>query len=374
MNDRRRAAASTTAPFVPRTALRQVLRRRSVTPGPQFEPLPPAPGDPPYRRELAEVLSPETLLAIDRDEEVRFHCVGDTGGWRDPRPQRRIADAMVTQLCGPAPPHFFYHLGDIVYPHGEEANYRSQFFAPYAAYEAPIFAVPGNHDGEVTAFSRADPLEPFMRTFCSSSPPLHDAAIAVPRPASAQPNVYWTLVHDWLSVIGLYTNVHEDGEIAADQLDWLAGELSAAPPGVTLILTVHRPVYSVDIVHGSNLSLGDALDDCFARSGRVPDAVLSAHSHNYQRFRRRVGTRDVPYVVAGAGGFHERHQVGTGIGALPATFPGLPEVTLEAYDCSRYGFMTVMAGPAGARGVYTVVANDGAVEFDAFPIVPARST
>ncbi len=155
---------------------------------------------------------------------------------------------MVRQLSGRSPAHFFYHLGDIVYPHGEEANYRSQFFAPYAASEAPIFALPGNHDGEVMKFSGADPLEPFMRTFCSSSPPLHDAAIAVPRAASAQPNVYWTLIHDWLRVIGLYTNVHEDGEIADDQLDWLTGELAATPPEVTLILTVHRPVYSVDVV------------------------------------------------------------------------------------------------------------------------------
>ncbi len=78
--------------------------------------------------------------------------------------------------------------------------------------------------------------------------------------------------------------------------------------------------------------------------------------------------------MAGAGGFHERHQVGTGIGELPATFPGLSDVTLEAYDCSRYGFLTVTAGPAGARAVYTVIAADGAVEFDAFPIVPARNT
>ena len=171
----------------------------------------------------------------------------------------------------------------------------------------------------------------------------------VPRPISGQPNVYWTLVHAWVRIIGLYTNVHEDGEIAADQLDWLTGELAATPPGVTLILAMHRPVYSVDVVHGSNLDLGDALDSCFARAGRAPDAVFGAHSHNYQRFQRRVGGRDIPYVVAGNGGFYERHGIGTGLPVAPVEFPGLPGVTLRAHDCTRHGFMTVVARPGGRR-------------------------
>lgn len=365
----RRPAASEVASAAP-SAQAQVLRRRPVTPGDTFEPLPEPRGAWPYRRELADVLAPDQLDAIRRGGTLRFHCVGDTGGWRQPGPQLQVAAAMARDLQGPKPAHFFYHLGDIVYPHGEEANYGSQFFAPYGGYAAPIFAIPGNHDGEAVE-SRCSSLDPFLKTFCSTSPPLHDASVTLPRPQPAQPHVHWTLVHDWVRIIGLYTNVHEDGEIAEDQLGWLTEELRAAPRGVTLILAVHRPVYSVDIEHGSNLDLGDALDRCFVDADRVPEAVFAAHAHNYQRFARMVRGRSIPYLVAGSGGFYERHEVGAGAPAPSDVIPGLPGVTLEAYQCTSYGYMTVAAGPAGAEVVYVTVSERGVREHDRFSIVPA---
>jgi hypothetical protein len=312
------------------------------------------------------------MAAIDRAGRVRFHCVGDTGGWRDGRSQRGVAEAMADELHGHSPVDFFYHLGDVVYPHGEEAGYRSQFFAPYAAYSAPIFAVPGNHDGELTPGSRAGTLAGFLKAFCSPSLPLRDAALRLPRPIAAQPNVYWTLTHDWLWIVGLYTNVPEGGQLAADQLAWLVGELSAAPAEVTLILAMHQPVYSADVVHGSNLELGELLEGCFVRAGRVPDAVFTGHAHNYQRFARRLNGRTIPYLVAGSGGFHERHGVGTGVPDLPATFAGLTGVTLESFQCSEHGFMTVSARRTGAEVVYSTVSDGQARHFDSFQIAPGR--
>ena len=35
----------------------------------------------------------------------------------------------------------------------------------------------------------------------------------------------------------------------------------------------------------------------------MPHAVLSGHVHNYQRFTRRLGGRQIPYVVEGRGGY-----------------------------------------------------------------------
>ena len=114
----------------------------------------PAVGPPPFRLRLADVLDADQLASIDRVGLIRFHCVGDTGGWRDGARSAGWPTRWSSELHGRAPVDFFYHLGDVVYPHGEEAGYRSQFFAPYADYSAPIFAVPGNHDGELTAASR----------------------------------------------------------------------------------------------------------------------------------------------------------------------------------------------------------------------------
>jgi hypothetical protein len=351
------------------TALAQMTQRRSITPDESFVALPAPVGAPPYRRGLADVVGPAGAEEIARAGVMRFHAVGDTGGHVDPRPQRRVATAMVRELADDVPARFFYHLGDVVYPHGEEAHYRAQFFTAYAGYTAPIFAVPGNHDAEAPSMS----LGGFLKTFCSVTPPLHDAGIAPLRPLPRQPHVYWTLVHDWVRIIGLYSNVPEGGQFAAEQLRWLIEELRAAPPDVTIILAMHQPVYAADVTHGSNLTLADALEACFAEAGRVPDAVFTGHAHNYQRFARRLGDRRIPYVVAGAGGYYERHALAEGLSGLPASFPGLGGVTLEAYEDQAHGFMTVTVTPAGAEAAYTAVTEGSAVVVDSFRI-GARAT
>ncbi len=349
-----------------KTALSQVSQRRPIVPGDGFVALPEPSGPPPYRRALVDVIGRQPVEEIARAGVMRFHAVGDTGGHVEPRPQRRVAAAMAGELHEPVPARFFYHLGDVVYPHGEGTNYGSQFFSAYADYAAPIFAVPGNHDAE----SPRPSLSPFVRTFCSDAPPLHDAAARIPRPAPRQPHVYWTLIHDWLWIVGLYSNVPEGGQFAAEQVGWLIDELRSAPSDVTLILAMHQPVYAADVTHGSNLTLADALGEWFAEAGRVPDAVFTGHAHNYQRFARRHGGREIPYVVAGAGGFYERHAIAPGVtrSALAVSFPGLDGVTLEAYEDEAHGFMTVTVTPHGAEVAYTAVTEGATAVVDSFRI------
>ena len=314
--------------------------------------MPPAPGPSPYRLDLADVVGPGAIARIERAGQLRFHCVGDTGGHENPIPQRAVSAAMSTELIGPAPASFLYHLGDVVYPHGEAAGYESQFIGAYADYDAPILGVPGNHDGEVAPGSSARPLDAFAAQFCAPS-----TAIAPEhgRPPQRQPNVHWTLTHPWVTIIGLYTGVPDGGQLDESQRRWLTDELCAARPDVTLLMAMHHPVFSADTVHGSNLELRDALDACFARAGRHPDAVLSAHAHNYQRYSRRVEGREIPYLVAGSGGFPELHGLGYGVPEPPASFAGLPGVSLEAYRHSTFGFLTVTASARGARIDYNAV-------------------
>jgi hypothetical protein len=58
---------------------------------------------------------------------------------------------------------------------------------------------------------------------------------------------------------------------------------------------------------------------------------------------------------------------------LPASFPGLEGVTLEAYEDQAHGFMTVTVTPAGADVAYTAVTESSAAVVDSFGI-GARAT
>jgi hypothetical protein len=117
-----------------------------------FQKLPPPPGKAPYRLDLKDVVDGPTYDAIVAANHLVFHASGDTGGVKDPHPQEYVAYAMEEDFYhDPADPSvnpaFFYQLGDCVYFNGESSQYYSQFYDPYEHYLAPIFAVPGNHDG-----------------------------------------------------------------------------------------------------------------------------------------------------------------------------------------------------------------------------------
>ena len=82
------------------------------------------------------------------------------------------------------------------------------------------------------------------------------------------------------------------------------------------------------------------LDSIALRCGVWPHAVLSAHTHTYQRYTRTVKTMQIPYVVEDNGGY----RVGP---ALPGADKAvgkrvrtrLDNVRFEALDVKHYGFL-----------------------------------
>src|SRR6266700_3102511 len=305
-----------------------------------FEPLPFPTGTYPYRLDLVDVV-PGAAEALSGDRPLVFHCVGDTGGIKDPAPQLAVAAAMEADLHAPdgQPPLFFYHLGDVVYFFGDRSEYYPQFYEPYAGYPIPIFAIPGNHDGSVAPGSPDPSLTGFVDNFCATDPHLTPEAEEVDRHTMTQPNVYWTLLTPRVTIVGLYTNVPEGGRIQNDQAAWLQEELRAADPGLPVIVALHHPVYSLDSVHGGDPDIQRVLDTAFAGAQRVPDAVFTGHVHNYQRFVRDHDGRQVLYIVSGAGGYHNLHRV-----VVPAAQQAVVQpdgVALVSHCDDRYGFMRI---------------------------------
>ena len=93
--------------------------------------------------------------------------------------------------------------------------------------------------------------------------------------------------------------------------------------------------------------------------------MLSAHAHNYQRFTRTVGKREVPYVIAGNGGHGLGKLTTKRSGALrvPKLIDGDEggdRVTLENYDDQDYGYLRIVADAKQLRIEYHP-ASDGAL-------------
>jgi hypothetical protein len=102
--------------------------------------------------DLSDAYGPHGSQVVDQIQKagkIIFHCCGDSGASnaRKYANELRVAD-QVSIDCARSNddnrPAFLYHLGDVVYSFGEAQYYYDQFYEPFRAYPAPIFAIPGN--------------------------------------------------------------------------------------------------------------------------------------------------------------------------------------------------------------------------------------
>lgn len=338
--------------FVPRFGKAKIESVTLPTPNKneKFYELPEPTGSAPYHLALNKVIQKEEIKRIDNSGHISFHIVGDTGGTKSSAAQHLVEFAMESDFDHNDPsknPSFLYNLGDVIYKFGEASEYYSQFYEPYAHYPAPIFAIPGNKDGDVAPNSTENSLEAFVNNFCAKRKEVTRDAGDIDRDPMIQPNVYWTLDAPFVTMIGLYSNVPDGGVIKEDQFDWFKNELITAPKDKALIVSVHHAPFSADDEHSGSDTVLKVLDKAIRQSNRIPDIILSGHVHNYQRFTRNLDHKgrkyEVPYLVVGTGGhmkLHpmQKHQNGNRI-IVPFRLPDRDDIVLERYCDDKYGFM-----------------------------------
>ena len=316
---------------------------------------------------LSDFIPQNVFNAITSAGKISFHAVGDTGAAKVNRSQTAatalghqaaVADAMVSDIQnqGVNAPAFFFHLGDVIYNFGEAQYYYDQFYEPFRAYDRPIFAIPGNHDGMVFGSGSSAPqvptLDAFLTNFCSAQPGPSPDAGGLIRSVMTQPGVYFTLDAPFVSIIGLYSNVLDGPGIISsqgghfpivdDQLDFLKSELARLKPDRqaqkrAIIVALHHPPLSADAKHGGSMGITKDLDACCKAAGLWPDVLLSGHAHLYQRFTRTFPNgQQTPYIVAGSGGF---------AATTPKNLPPAPitigDHTLEINPIVDFGYITV---------------------------------
>jgi acid phosphatase type 7 len=290
----------------------------------------------------------------DPGETLSFFLLGDVGGVKTPGPQNAVSVAMEQRQEEAA---FALIVGDVVYFNGQEwgevegrqTGYMDQFYEAYAKLVRPIIAFPGNHDGDPEPNDSS--LSGFMANFCDAQPgtPPDDPQLEFGRHTQTLPYCEWTLELDAVTIIAVYTNVPSGGHLEAEQVQRLTKELEDADPGKPVIVGLHHPPYSIDSHHGGSQHMGDALDQAFADSKRVPDMVISGHVHDYQRFTRTIGGKQVPYIVSGNGGYHNLHQLARGAAPGDELSEG---VVFEFGDASQYGFLKLTVSGGTISGEY----------------------
>ncbi|MDQ0936229.1 metallophosphoesterase family protein [Streptomyces turgidiscabies] len=260
-------------------------------------------------------------------DRFSFMVIGDTG--EGDAPQYAVVPCFLKAGQDTA---FTVLASDVIYPVGATDDYGTKFFRPYQDYQAPIYAIPGNHDWY-------EDLNGFMRVFCDA-PPLPTDPAPRPRPLTrawlrsllwhrpgavdeqrlteaaklrsapaqqaVQPGPYWAIDAGPVRVIGIDTGLL--GTLDAEQGRWLR-EVSQGP--VPKILITGSPLYVDGEHHPCPIEGGGTVDDLVRDPERNFVAAIGGDIHNYQRYPVNVHGRTVHYVVSGGGGAftHATHTI-----------------------------------------------------------------
>src|SRR5262249_20277897 len=127
-----------------------------------------------------------------------------------------------------------------------------------------------------------------------------------------------TLDAPFVKIIGLYSNVSEldtEGVISGNvvgpaQVNFLRQQLTvtaqerANGDQRALLIMAHHPPFTSSPDHTPNPTMLNDIDNACQAAKIDPDMVLSGHAHLYERFTRFVGANQIPFLVAGCGGFY----------------------------------------------------------------------
>jgi hypothetical protein len=186
------------------------------------------------------------------------------------------------------------------------------------------------------------------------------------RTTMTQPGAYFVLTAPFARIIGLYSNTGESVGVLSNttigdaQITFLNQQLAAALAArqadtanknpQALILAVHHPPFTGSSQHFPSAAMLAQIDSCCQAAGIWPDLVLSGHAHLYERYTRtmKADGRQIPYVVAGNGGYYNLSKMKVNSsGAKPtASQHSEPDgqgntITLDQFNDTEYGFLRI---------------------------------
>jgi hypothetical protein len=109
--------------------------------------------------------------------------------------------------------------------------------------------------------------------------------------------------------------------------------------------------YSFDDHHSGSARMADVVQHAINDSRRVPNLVLAAHVHNYQRIEKEIIARSpTPFLVIGHGGYSHLHNLSVNVGHTDA---GATGAKLIAADAKHHGYVTLTVDAEKVSGTMT---------------------
>jgi hypothetical protein len=104
------------------------------------------------------------------------------------------------------------------------------------------------------------------------------------------------------------------------------------------------------------------IDQACGAAGIQPDLHLSGHAHLYERYTRTVGGKQIPYLVAGMGGYYNllglkppNRRPPSPKTPLSGTDASGNPLRLEVYNDNTFGFLRLTVSPTSVAGVFVTV-------------------
>ena len=224
-----------------------------------------------------------TMTGLEPGEEVTYR-VGDGNSWSeemtfttiDPNANRfewisiadhgmsdeglQVSDAILADTTA----QMVTISGDISYANGDQSAWDDYFDVNEASMQTiPWMTAVGNHENEPGIGFEA-----------------YDHRFDADQTKEAEPHWY---SRDMPGVHMVFMSTEHGYDSASSQFSWLKADLEAVDRDKTpfIVIIGHKPMYSSNSYHGSEIALRDALEALYAEN--EVDLVIAGHDHFYER-------------------------------------------------------------------------------------------
>ena len=191
------------------------------------------------------------------DDHFQWIAIADHG---DSSEAMDVSEAIVADTAA----QMVTVSGDIAYADGEQSTWDNWFnFQQDSMTSIPWVTAVGNHENEP-----GYDFSPYEHRFDSDG--------------QAESEVFW-YSRDFPGVHMVFMSTEHDYSEGSTQYSWLAEDLSSVNRDVTPFVIVygHKPMYSSNSYHGSEVELRVALETMYVAHG--VDLVIAGHDHFYER-------------------------------------------------------------------------------------------